>query len=577
MNIPEHVLETDVLVVGGGMAGEFAAISAKEQGADVLLTEMVKTGLCGMSSRGLHQFRTALPDDDIDTYVEYTVKDCEYMVDQEYCETTIKESWDRFQDLLSFGINFRRDEKGEIEWEFMDTYFPELKQRAASWEPMGDHQHMVKLRKASQSRGVKILDRVFIAELITVDGTVRGAVGFDSREGDFYIIKAKAVVLTTGGLIGPGHGMPNLTGDGYAMALRAGAELRGMEFGRSEANAGIPNGPRFLHLYVDVPEYKVTNAKGEEFMEKYERTYRLKGRKLLGPPWRRHGLAMLYEEKAGNGPCSVDYRMPDMDKRLREYYGPFYSRALRDMERTGVTLDKAVGSLMIGAMAGQGGGIRINVNSETSLPGLYAGGLASDFCGACEHSYPSALTGSSVTGHRGGENAAKYAKTQADSNGLDMKLVKQLKEKIYAPMNGTDGVKPDEFRMNIVNAWMNIHLRDEKKLNKAQEDMKHLDAEAPNLTASDIHELLKVIKAKNLLACSQAVASASLLRKETRLGHIRWDFPMTDNKDWLKWVITRLEGGEIQSDVEDIPIHKWKYKPEPIMVDPLEPRKEASS
>ena len=80
MKACKHHLTTDVLVIGGGIAGQFAAIGAAEGGADVLMAEMVKTGLCGMTARGMHQFLVALPDDDIDTYVEYTVKDCEYMI-----------------------------------------------------------------------------------------------------------------------------------------------------------------------------------------------------------------------------------------------------------------------------------------------------------------------------------------------------------------------------------------------------------------------------------------------------------------------------------------------------------------
>jgi succinate dehydrogenase/fumarate reductase flavoprotein subunit len=579
MNISEQVIETDVLVVGAGMAGSFAAIRAKELGVEVAIVEQGKSGFCGMGARGMHQFRVVLPEDNFDLVMEGTVKECEYMIDQEYAEVAIKETWDRFQDLLKFGINFRKDESGQIDWHYIDTHFPEFKQRVVSWEPMGGHVHMLKIKKEAVQRGVKVLDRIFIVDLITIDGVVCGAVGFDTIKGDFYLFKTRAVVLASSGAVGPGHGMPQLTGDGWAMALRAGAELRGMEFGNSAVGAGIPRGPRFVHLYASpMPDYSVTNANGEEFLEKYENLRRLPGRKYTGPPWYRQGLAMLREIREGRGPCYVDWRIPNMGNRLREYYGSYFDNALKQMERSGITLDKAIGELNVGMMSGQGGGIRINVNAETTLAGLCAAGNASDVCGATEFSIPSALAGAAITGYRAGESAAKHALAQPESGAIDSGQVSQLKSEIYAPLERKQGVSPDDIRGGIVDAWINIDIREEARLKKAQEQLEELKQETPKLSANDYHELVKCHKAKNLIEYSQAVADAALMRRETRLGHYRWDYPMTDNKNWLKWVITRRVGDKLCTDVEDIPIGQWKYKPEPVIFDPLEPStKEASS
>jgi len=229
-------------------------------------------------------------------------------------------------------------------------------------------------------------------------------------------------------------------------------------------------------------------------------------------------------------------------------------------------------------MSGQGGGIRINVKAEATLAGLYAAGNASDVCGATEFSIPSALAGAAITGHRAGENAAKHALAQPESDVISAGQVSQLKSEIYAPLGRKQGVSPDEIRGGIVDAWINIDIREEARLKKAQEQLEELKKETPKLSANDYHELVKCHKAKNLIEYSQAVADAALMRCETRLGHYRWDYPMTDNKNWLKWVITRRVEDKLYTDVEDIPIERWKYKPEPVIFDPLEPsKKEASS
>jgi succinate dehydrogenase / fumarate reductase flavoprotein subunit len=92
--------------------------------------------------------------------------------------------------------------------------------------------------------------------------------------------------------------------------------------------------------------------------------------------------------------------------------------------------------------------------------------------------------------------------------------------------------------------------------------------------AVDLHELAKCHKMKNYLECSDAVATAALARKETRLEHIREDYPLTDNREWLKWVIVHREGDELKAYLENIPIDRWKYKPEPVIVNRLRPKEE---
>jgi succinate dehydrogenase / fumarate reductase flavoprotein subunit len=286
---------------------------------------------------------------------------------------------------------------------------------------------------------------------------------------------------------------------------------------------------------------------------------------------------MLQELKEGRGPCWIDFRLPDLHKQLREFRGSSFDRILKQIELTGVTLDKVIAELIIGIINDQGGGIRINPDCETTLPGLCAAGVASDMGCAPSHTLVCGQIGAAATGHRAGESAAKYALAQSKFSNTDSGQVSQLKSSIYKPLKCKQGVKPDEIRMSLVESWVNIDVRDETRLKKAQEQLKEIEKEASNLFVDDCHELVKCHKTRNLLECSQAVADAALVRRETRLTHIRQDYPLTDNKNWLKWVITRRIGDKLHTDVEDIPIQRWKYKPEPTLVDPLEPSKKEGS
>jgi succinate dehydrogenase/fumarate reductase flavoprotein subunit len=128
--------------------------------------------------------------------------------------------------------------------------------------------------------------------------------------------------------------------------------------------------------------------------------------------------------------------------------------------------------------------------------------------------------------------------------------------------------------MKTIRAWLNVDLREEKRLTQAHTEFRHLKEEALNLKANDNHELVKCHKMSNYLECSDAVAVAALARKETRLEHIREDYPLTDNKEWLKWIIVQRLQDDLHARLEDIPIHKWRYRPEPVVVDRLKLKSE---
>jgi succinate dehydrogenase/fumarate reductase flavoprotein subunit len=582
MQIPETILTTDVLVIGAGFAGCFAAKRARELGERVLIVEQGKSGFVGSSSVGTHMTRVVLPEDNVELALEGTVLESDYMVDQDYAEGALRETWDRFQEFLEVGADYRRDDAGKIRWYLKDTRWPEHKQRCALWEPIGSYRHLLKVKAAALRLGAEVLDRVVITDFLVTNGEVVGAIGIDRREGNFYVLRAKAVVIATGGSAGAALGRnPSLTGDGVAMALRAGAELRNMEFGKVEVSGTVPlkpGGPHWVYTFVgpEEKEVTITNAKGEEFMEKYEFLHRLPGRKYYGAPWNIHLDAMFQEFKEGKGPVYVDWRAPNKADRMREFLGSFWDESIKSMRLSGANLTDIKYELGIGRGSAQNGGIRIDPSGKTSIPGLFSGGIVSDMCCAPHYSIPANIMGSHITGRRAGASAAEYA-LSIDLPAIDDQQVARLKEYVYAPLNREQGTTEEAIRLSLIKAWVNIDIRDEARLTTAVRELQEIEENASELMASDYRELAKCRKIVNQVQCGQAVALAALARQETRMEHVRQDFPLTDNKDWLKWVVVQRVGQSLQTRLEDIPIERWKYRPERTTFNRLQPRKGVGS
>jgi len=555
-NISKYTITTDVLVIGAGFAGCFAAIRARELGAEVLMVEAGKSGFSGASAIGTHNTRVLLPEDDLDAAIKSCVVDSDYMVDQEYAEGATAEAYDRFQELMKYGIDFERDFNGDVYWVIEQTVNPFYKQRIATFADFGSYKNIHRIKKGVLHLGVKVLDRTMVIDLLTSDGNVVGAVGIDSRKGDFYVFKAKAVVMATGNSVVLAEGVEgppaSYTGDGIAMALRSGAQLRAMEFGKLElASAskyffeGGYLGKAMSYDYFEGGRvnFRIVNANGEEFLEQYELLRRSPTRMYNGPPWKNFIPAFFKELREGRGPCYLEWKRPD--KTYRFEYG--------------------IG----GHFLSQLGGIRIDPHGVSSVPGLLAGGIASDMCCAPHFSVPANSLGSHITGRRAGESAAEYAKGQSEP-AVDQKQVDRLKAEAYAPLDRDKGTTEKEIRIKMIEAWPNLDLRNEENLNKAFNDFQDCEQEAASLKADDYHELVKCHKVRNLLQVAQATAIAARERRETRLEHFREDYPLVDNIDWLKWVIVRGTGEHMETLLEDIPIEKWKYKPERKLVDRLE-------
>ncbi len=548
-NATETRISTDVLVIGSGIAGCFAAIHACREGASVTVVEQGEAGFVGRSAPGPNIQRVVLPEDDFDKALEGTVRQCGYMVDQEYADEVIRESNDRFQEELALGANVERDWNGEVKWMMMETQFPDFKQREAVWEPFGSYKHLHKYKVEAERLGARIISRTVVTDLLTKDGRVIGAVGVNRRTGSFLVVRAKAVIVATGDCHAAAAGNnPSLTGDGMAIGLRAGAGLRGMEFGRIGFSVIFPAGKPMTMAETmrrglrrpGQTNVRIINALGEEFCEQYESTRKIPGRLIGGPPWDCYLPAILKEYREGRGPVFWDVGAMKFE--------------------IGFTAQQSE----------QNGGICIDKNGCTDVPGLYAAGNGSDMCGAVNFSIPYNLMGSHATGRRAGIQAAGYA-AAAELEPVDEAQLRRLKAEAYAPLAETGGVGEAEIRRKLMDAWKYLDYRTEANLLRGLEMLRGLEDEARHLCAGDWHELVKCLKIRNTVQVGQAGALAALERRESRLLHYREDYPLTDNTNWLKWIIVRGTGDSMRTETVDIPMERYKYRPEPGLIDRLAP------
>lgn len=549
MDFKEQIYTTDVLIIGGGIAGSFAAIKARKKGAQVLVLEQGVAGFHGRTSYGTNIMRCVLPEDDHEEALRGSVLQTDYMLDQEYGRECIDESYTIISEIMEMGGDFDRGWDGKIKWMMMETDVAGFRQRQAIWKPFGSYKHVNKMVAAAKAEGAIFRDRTLVTEILVKEGRCVGAVGIDSRDGTFLVFKAKSVIICSADYHAAGCNMVSFTGDGMAMALRAGVGLRGMEFGRicfgaiwpSYGEQMISANERMEKTYRNTDQtnkVRIINALGEEFCEKYEWTKKRPDRMVGGPTWKNYIPAIMKECKEGRGPVFFD-----MGGAMFEI--GYSQRA-----------------------SAQTGGIMIDKNTFTSMPGLYSSGNCSDMCGGMHFSIPYNLLGSAFTGRRSGEYAADYALTHEQIE-PDRTQIEKYKAEAYAPLERQVGTTEQELRCKMVDLWPYLDYRTEKTLTKAYEDFRELDWDFANMKAADIHELVKALKIRNVVQLGQAEALAALERKESRIEHYRDDYPYMDNENFAKWVVVSGTGDEMHASLKDIPFDRYKYRPEPGIVDRL--------
>lgn len=549
----KKILHTDILIVGGGTAGCYAALTIREKSDySIIIAEKANIKRSGCLAAGVNAINAYIvkgrkPED----YVEYAKKDADGIVREDLL-MTMSEGLNRVTEKMEkLGLVILKDENGE----YVARGNRNIKINGENMKPL--------LASAVESLpDVNVLNRINITDYIVEDNTIRGAFGFSMEENTAYEIRAKKVLCATGGAAGlyrpnnPGfsrHKMwypPFNTGAGYAMGIRSGAEMTTFEMRFIALRCKDTIAP--TGTIAQGVGAKQVNAKGEVYEDKYG----------LTTSERVYGTVM--ENLEGRGPCYLRTEgiSDEQDESLKKaYLNMAPSQTLKWIEsgkkpsEQNVEIEGTEPYIVGGHTAS---GYWVDTDRQTTIHGLYAAG---DVAGGCPQKY---VTGAMVEG----EIAALHMVKELDA-GLELPVNEAeeemaLEEKIEE-YNHFLTVSNDMFTVEALEEAMqkvmdnyaggiSTHYQfNEKQLALAKDKIKQLIELSADVAAEDMHELMFVYELRERLIVCLAVIAHLEARKETRWHSFaeNLDYPNKD-QNWLKYVNSRMEDGEIVIRFRDL-------------------------
>lgn len=526
--VSDHL--TDVLIIGGGSAGCMAAIKAKEANPNLKVTivEKAHAKRSGAIARGMDAMNIVVipglssPSD----YVEVMRIKCASILDEELCYLMAERSFPMIKELEEWGVEFIRDTSGNYR-----TY--QVHPKGKFLVPMKAPDLKVILYEKACDNGVEIINHTMVTGLTAKKNRVSGAVCLNTRTGEVFHIKAKAVILATGaagrfGLPSSGYlygtyEFPGNAGDGYSLAYHVGAEMTGFEYTIRSVLIKDFNGPLW---YITVTRgAKVVNGLGEEV--------NVDGVDLVSV------LKELYE---GRGPLYI--RLDHLpEDRAREIEDILFTteRPTQKMffDGRGVSIRRDPIELHLTEVYLCGGhgitGIVIDREARATIRGLLAAGDVAAV--PMQH-----LTGAFVFGAIAGETAAEIA-LKHDYGEVDREVLDIERDKILALLDQEGKIDPKLFECKVRN-MINEYLpspKNRRKLETALWWISRFRSELQELTVKDLHEAGRVLELRFILDCAEMSARSSLKREESRWGmiHYRMDFPKQDDRNWLRHVRVR--------------------------------------
>ena len=557
-------IDTDFLIVGGGLAGSVAGIilGSKEIGS-VTLVDKGRVGTSGQTAFLAGNWAFKLPEEDTNVWIEEGIRQGEYMNDQDW----VKLQWENVYNVTKMiddwcaQVNvsaFKKDESGNF---FRRKGRGNVK--TTGYTLVNGLELMGALRKQLSAKKVKIVDRVQINELIrNRSGRICGAIGLHAVTGDIYLFRSKVVIIAASGcgFKSTFFGHQNLTGDLQAAAYKAGIKLRNMEF--FSCNTGARDfDVEGMNLMVSIGG-KLVNAKGEEFMPKYDPL--LASRANLEVIT----LASAMEVHQGRGPIYFDVTSatPEDQKLARQVLW----ESFKTWDRVGVDPFKTkvpwiscfYGTLTVG------GGIHINTRCETNIPGVYAAGDVTPEPPQGTYCYGGVnVTFAAISGKVAGESAAEFflsdkEKTDWEDKQLQNEIIAIVSDTIR-PVTRTSGISTEQAIksiQDIIIPYKVSMIKSEQSLKAALSEIKNLSLRLESeLYAKDSHDLTKANEARNMALLAQLMIQSSLLRTESRGFNLREDHPISDNSRWLKWIFVERANMDVKDfeprfDVQNIPM-----------------------
>ncbi|OGP62571.1 MAG: hypothetical protein A2170_09070 [Deltaproteobacteria bacterium RBG_13_53_10] len=540
MKVIDQKISSDVLVVGGGLAGCLAALEAKETLGNDGKVVIVDKGF--ISRSGQSPFAAGIwtffdPDqDDMDLWLEEIITSGEYLNDQLWCRQLYETGHgvalkvDHWATELGKSV-FVKDDHGKM---------IRRKSRGHNYTQhvvINSLQMMDTLRQKMIQIGVKIFDRIMITDLFCNKDGVTGVAGLNYRQDTTHLFTAPVVILAASGsgFKATYMGHRNLTGDLQVAAFDQGVTLTNMEqfYSNTVAREFDIHG---LNLYVSVGG-RFLNGLGEEFMWNYHH---------LGSraPLQHLAVAFSHEVEEGRGPICLD--ITNASQKDQELCRQILPESFRVWDRAGKSPFTTKIPWMValrGTCAG-GGGLKIDLDCRTNMNGLYGAG---DICWIGPHgtySFGGINIGfTSVSGYVAGQKAAQYRKSlgQDVETKVPQKEIKARMHQRMAPLTRMKGKTPEEglrLLQEIIVPYQVAYLKTAQRLNDALSKLNALERNLlPSLMARSSHDLVKAVELENMVKLGKLMVQTSLLREESRGFHFREEFPTTDNEKWLKRIL----------------------------------------
>jgi succinate dehydrogenase/fumarate reductase flavoprotein subunit len=523
------LIDTDVLVIGGGAGGLLAALSAKRHGPPGTRVTLVDSWMIGRT--GHTAFSNAwkivvLPEDDLDGILQEIVSGNDGIADQVLVREVLADSYARLRDFEAMGMKFGRDVDGSYKrrptrgLNLARVMYPEGGGLEFSWV----------LRRALEAEGVQLVDRLFVTGLLGGGtGRVAGAVGIHSRTGVFHAIKARATIVATNAITFRSGFVRDITGTGTLLAYRAGATLRNAEF--SYVRPGTPKF-YFEGITFAIQEgARWINAKGEPFMREYEPDW---GDEADVP---RIARAMALENEKGNVPLYLD--MSAIPESLREY---FIQSKVKWMDNFFRKLGNEARTDMFGKTPYYAlnqmtkMGIRTGPDCRSDVPGLLAAGLAQ---AGCANHFAGFHIGLCVgNGWIAGRSAIEDLDALPPPR-LDSAEVRLMHEEVVRPVDSSAKAESDLILRELQAIMFAYNIGILKRADRLEQARVALDALMEKfraLAAPHTHELVRLKETEAMLLAARFILGASLYRTESRLSHFREDYEARDDDHWLVWV-----------------------------------------
>lgn len=552
-----RIIDTDVLIIGGGTAGCFAGITlGKKKDLDVLIVEkanIVRSGCLAAGVNAINAYITKgrVPQD----YVDYCKKDADGIVREDLL-LSMSERLNHVTKIMEdLGLVILKDENGDY-----------VARGNRNIKINGENIKPILADAVKKQDNVTVINHLNITDFIVENNEIKGAYGFDVNNAEFYEINAKAVLVATGGAAGlyrpnnPGfsrHKMwypPFNTGAGYAMGINAGAEMTTFEMRFIALRCKDTIAPTGT-IAQGVPA-KQLNSNGEVYENKYGLTT---SQRLYGT---------VTENREGRGPCYLGTKGISREQEedlYKAYLNMAPSQTLKWLEAAGGPSEENVEiegtePYIVGGHTASG--YWVDNNRETTIHGLFAAG---DVAGGCPQKY---VTGALAEGEIAAQAIAERLEGSGKGFVVNEVADSELSENVFAKkseyerfLNNKQGLvdieQTEEAMQKIMDQYAGGISTDyqynEARLELADEKIKFLEQSIDNLAAQDADDLLRIYEIRERLTVCRSVIAHLKARKETRWHSFaeNMDYPAKSD-DWLKYVNSRKENGKIKIIIRDL-------------------------